>query len=82
MSMVNPSFYSQKSITSHIPMPKTEGEILREKTQKEAEIAREKPNNEKNVGDYLTIGLDSINKVVNNVPVVYANSPQKLNYLA
>ena len=63
-------------------MPKTEGEILREKTQKEAEIAREKPNNEKNVGDYLTIGLDSINKVVNNVPVVYANSPQKLNYLA
>lgn len=77
-----PSFCSQKSIISPPKAPKTQGEIIKEKTRQDANIAKEKPANERTVGDYLTIGIDTINKTVENIPVVHANSPQKLNYLA
>lgn len=82
MSAISTSFSQQASFVSPPKTPKTQGEIFREKTSKEAEKAKEKSAEERTVGDYLTIGIDTINKVVDNAPVIYASSPQKLNYLA
>ena len=82
MFSMNPAFCSQKSIVAPRKQPKTQGEILKEQTKKEAEKAKQKPKEEKTIGDYVTIGVDTINNIVDNAPVVYSTSPQKLNYMA
>ena len=82
MLTVNPMFCSQKSIVAPKKQPKTSSEIFQERTTEEARIAKEKPAEERTVGDYLVIGLDTIHNMTENVPVIHANSTQKLNYLA
>lgn len=77
----SPVFAQQASIIAPPKAPKTASEISKEKTEKEAQEAKQKPANERNVGDYITIGMDTINKVMDSAPVVYADSPQKLNYM-
>ena len=82
MFSMNPAFCSQKSIVAPRKQPKTQGEIIKEQTKKEAEKAKQKPKEEKTMGDYITVGVDTINNIVDNAPVVYSTSPQKLNYMA
>ncbi len=82
MCAMNLAFCSQSSIISPKKQPKTQEEIVKEKTAKEAEKAKQKPKEERTVGDYITIGVDTINNVVDSAPVIHATSPQKLNYLA
>lgn len=84
MSFVNlssPSFCSQSSFAPVVSAPKSRSEILKEKTHEKAKEAMNKPNEEKTVEDYLNIGMDTINNLVDNAPVEHANSPQKLNYV-
>lgn len=81
MFSMNPTFCSQESIVAPKKQPKTQGEILKEQTKKEAEKAKQKPKEEKTMGDYITVGVDTINNIVDNAPVVYSTSPQKLNYM-
>ena len=78
----NPTFCSQQSVVSPRKEPKTQGEILKEKISADAERAKQKSSEEKNAGDYIKIGLDTVNKIVDSAPVIHADSPQKLNYLA
>lgn len=82
MLTLNPVFCSQSSVIAPPKQPKTMSEIYQERTAKEAEAAKQKPAEERTVGDYLTIGLDTINGITQNAPVVYAHPVQKLNYLA
>ena len=43
---------------------------------------RQKSKEERTVGDYTAIALDTVHNIADNVPVVYSTSPQKLNYMA
>ena len=76
-----PSFASASSFAPVPKTPKSQGEILKEKTHEEAQKARQKNKEERTAGDYLTIGLDTVNQIKDNVPVVYADEVSKLNYL-
>ena len=78
----NPSFCSQSSFAPAPRTHKSTSDIFKEKTHEKAKEAKNKSNEEKTVGDYLNIGIDAVNNLADNVPVVYANTPQKLNYLA
>ena len=82
MLSVNPVFCSQASFAPVKKQPKTYAEIMNDKMAEDAKAAKQKPADERTVGDYLTIGLDTVNNLTQNVPVVYANSPQKLNIMA
>ena len=82
MLTLNPVFCSQNSVIAPPRQPKTSAEISQERTAEKAKEAKQKPAEERTVGDYLTIGLDTINGITQNAPVVYAHPAQKLNYLA
>ena len=82
MLTVNPVFCSQKSIIAPPKQPKTSSQIFQEKTAEDARVAKEKPAEERTAGDYLAIGMDTINGITQNVPVLHAHPAQKLNYLA
>ena len=62
-------------------LPKSSSEIMREKTEKDAIKAKNKDASERNIGDYLAIGIDTANKIADSMPVVYASS-NNLNYNA
>lgn len=81
ISNFSPSF-AQASIVAPQTPPKTQTDIFKENTKIEAEKAKQKPKEERNLDDYVTIAVDTINKIGDNIPVIYADSPQKLNYLA
>lgn len=82
MCAVNLSFCSHSSIVSPKKQPKTQEEIIKEKTAREAEKAKQKSKEERTVGDYTAIALDTVHNIADNVPVVYSTSSQKLNYMA
>ena len=83
MSAISPlSFAQGASVISNQRPPRTQSEILKEKTREEAQKAKQKTSKERNLSDYIAIGTDAINKASSNVPVVYANSANKLNYRA
>ena len=73
-----PVFRQNSSVISPPKTPKSQGEILKERNAKDAEKAREKPLKERTVSDHVSIGMDKLNKL-SNVPVIHADSPQKLN---
>ena len=76
-----PTFASAKSIVSPPKTPKSQSDIIKEKTHEEAQIAKQKKKEDRTVDDYINIGLDTLGKM-KDVPVVYANGSQKLNYIA
>ncbi|MGM9994437.1 MAG: hypothetical protein ACI37R_06890 [Candidatus Avigastranaerophilus sp.] len=84
MSSINSvSFASQSSIIAPPVQRKSSQEIAKERIHEQAKDAKAKPAEEKNVGDYIAIGFDTVNRVTENIPVViYANQPQKLSYMA
>lgn len=83
MSSINSvSFASQASIIAPPTQRKTSQEIIKEQIHDQAKDAKRKSADEKNVGDYLAIGIDTINKVADNTPVIYANQSQNLSYMA
>lgn len=77
----SPSFM-QASIVAPHKSPKTQEDKFKEKTEKEAEKAKQKPKVERNLDDYVTIVVDSINKFGDSIHVEHMDSTQKLNYLA
>ena len=81
MSGFSVSFASNANVVAPRRQPKTQGEIMREDMHEKAEAAKAKPREDRNVGDYVTIGIDAVNRIVDNPPVVYANG-NKLNYIA
>ena len=76
-----PSFTSGSSFAPPPRTQKSQGEILKEKTHEEAQKARQKDKEDRTAGDYLTISLDTVNQIKDNIPVVYADEVSKLNYL-
>lgn len=78
----SPSFCSQASIISPIKPPKTQSEIFAEKMKEQANDAIRKSASERRLDDYIAIGIDTVNNIVDNPPVKYANGVSKLNYLA
>ena len=81
-SVSSPSFCSQGSFVPAPKTPKSSSDVIKEQTHEKAKEAKNKPREEKTVGDYLNIGIDAVNNLADNVPVVYVNTPQKLNYIA
>lgn len=84
--MISPNYplmFTQKaSIISPPTIRKSQADITKEKIAKEAEIARQKAAEKRNVNDYISIGMDTVNKIKDNTPVVYANPSHKLNYMS
>lgn len=81
LNSYSPSFASASSIVAPPRTPKSQGEILKEKTHEEAQKAKQKDKEDRTAGDYLTIGLDAVNQIKDNVPVLHADEVSKLNYL-
>ena len=81
LNSYSPSFAATSSIVAPPRTPKDQGEILKEKTHEDAQKAKQKAKEDRTVGDYLTIGLDTINQIKDNVPVLHADEVSKLNYL-
>lgn len=77
----SPSFAQGTSIISQPKAPKSRNEIFDEKVAKDAEKAKQKSIKDRNVSEHISVGIDTINKITDNAPVVHANSPNKLNYL-
>lgn len=82
MNQINftPAFKQSNFVASPPKTHKTQGEVFKEKTEKDAEKAKEKPINERNLGDHIAIGMNTINKAT-EIPVIYADSSNKLNYI-
>ena len=72
----------KESVMSPPVRRKTTGEIYKEQTHVQAQDALKKSSQERTAGDYVAIGMDTVNKIVDNVPVVHANGTSKLNYMA
>ena len=75
-----PAFRQSGYVVSPPKTHKTQGEVFKEKTERDAEKAKEKELKERNLGDHLAIGMDTLSKM-SEPPVVYANSSHKLNYM-
>ena len=81
-STTSPNFCSQTSFAPPPVQRKTQGEIFKEELKEQAKEAKMKDSAQRTVGDYITIGMDTVNNIVDNVPVVHANGASNLNYLA
>ena len=78
----SPTFTSQASIVAPPRIQKTQAEIVKEKVSDQAKEALKKDASQRNVSDYFAIGMNTVNNIVDNAPVVHANNVPKLNYLA
>ena len=82
LSATTPNFRSKLSVVAPPVQKKTQGEILKERIEEKAKEAKKKDASERTIDDYVNIGTKTINKILDCAPVVYANEPSKLNYLA
>ena len=80
--VTSPNFRAQSSIIAPQKAPKSQQEIVKEKIKKDAELAKQKDISERNIGEHFTIGMDTVNNIVDNIPVVHATNSSNLNYLA
>ena len=72
----------KESVVSPPVQRKTTGEIYKEQTHEHAQDALKKSSQERTSGDYVAIGMDTVNKIVDNVPVIHAAESSNLNYMA
>ena len=81
-STSSPNFCSKTSFAPPPAQRKTQGEVFKEELKEQAKEVKMKDSAQRTVNDYITIGMDTVNNIVDNVPVVHANGASKLNYLA